>query len=435
MNVKQAWALTKQSVSSWSDDYAPSMGAALSYYTLFSITPLLLIVISIAGLLFGADAVSGVIVAQLQSLMGDEGAKAIQEMLSSASRPTTGGFTAAVSIVGLLIGATTVFNELQSGLDRIWRVPAREKTSGIWTLLRTRLLSFGMILGVIFLLTISLVTSAALSALGKWWGAWFGGWETLAHVLDLVINFALLTLIFALIYKMIPRVHVSWRDVWTGAAVTSLLFTVGKFLIGLYLGKSDLTSSFGAAGSLVIMMVWVYYSAQIFLFGAEFTWVYANAYGSRRDEPKPGNAVQGEDESVPTRSDTGQTGSDAVPSPNDAAAPAASARSSAPYGAAPFVERDRATSPAPSTPWSVYDLPATAVDPLARQAEATSLSGRAKTLLRDHRAALGLVLTAAIIVGVVTRFGAVKRRVRAAARPRSAGTRQRLASLRGIFER
>ena len=179
MNIRQAWTLIKKSVSSWVDDYAPSMGAALSYYTLFSIAPLLMIVISIAGLFFGADAVSGVIFAQLQSLMGEQGAEAVEEMLSSASHPSTGGFTAVVSIVGLLIGATTVFNELQSDLDRIWRVPAPEKSSGLWILLRTRLLSFGMILGVIFLLTISLVTSAALSTVGKWWGAWFGGWELL----------------------------------------------------------------------------------------------------------------------------------------------------------------------------------------------------------------------------------------------------------------
>src|SRR5688572_20327752 len=175
MNVKQAWALTKQSVSSWSEDYAPSMGAALSYYTLFSIAPLLIIVIAIAGLFFGADAVSGIIFEQLQALMGEEGAKAIREMHERASRPSTGGAAAAVSIVGLLIGATTVFNELQNDLDRIWRAPARERTSGVWVLLRTRLLSFGMILGMAFLLTVSLVTSAALSAVGKWWGAWFGG--------------------------------------------------------------------------------------------------------------------------------------------------------------------------------------------------------------------------------------------------------------------
>ena len=303
MSPRQIWSLTKQSVGSWSEDYAPSMGAALSYYTLFSIAPLLIIVIAVAGLFFGADAVRGVIFAQLQALMGDEGARAIQEMLSTASRPRTGAIATTVSVFGLLVGATTVFNELQSDLDRIWRAPAREKQAGIWKLLRTRLLSFGLILGFAFLLTVSLVTSAALATLGKWWGAWLGAWEMLGYALDLVLNFGLLTLLFAMIYKMIPRVDVSWRDVWIGAAVTALLFTVGKFLIGMYLGKSDVTSSFGAAGSMVIVMLWVYYSAQIFLLGAEFTWVYANAFGSRRNEPKPEAATKS-GAAAPTRSDS-----------------------------------------------------------------------------------------------------------------------------------
>lgn len=283
MNVKQTWPLFKQSISAWIDDFAPSMGAALSYYTLFSITPLLIIVISIAGLLFGADAVRGVIFAQLQSLMGEQGAQAIEEMLNTASDTTSGALSTVVSIVGLIIGATTVFNELQTALDRIWRAPVLQKVSGIWALLRTRLLSFGMILAMAFLLTISLVTSAAIATLGKWWSAWFAGWEILAYVADIIINFGLLTLVFALIYKLIPRVHVSWRDVWIGAGVTAVLFVLGKFLLGLYLGKSDAVSAYGAAGSLVLVMLWVYYSSQIFLLGAEFTWVYANTYGSRRD--------------------------------------------------------------------------------------------------------------------------------------------------------
>lgn len=319
MNAKQTLALAKQSISSWVDDFAPSMGAALSYYTLFSIAPLLIIVISIAGMVFGADAVRGVIFAQLQSLMGDEGAKAIQDMLSSANEPATGAIATAASLIGLIIGATTVFSELQSALDRIWRAPARVQKSGIWTLLRTRLLSFGMILGVAFLLAVSLILSAAVSTLGKWYGAWFGGWETLAHVLDLVINFGLLTLVFAMIYKMIPRVHVSWHDVWIGAGVTALLFTIGKVLIGLYLGKSDMASSFGAAGSMVLVMVWVYYSSQIFLFGAEFTWVYANEYGSRRDIKKQeGTLPDAEKDATPTRSDPQKGGTSPIGRPEAA---------------------------------------------------------------------------------------------------------------------
>lgn len=397
MNVKQAWALVKQSLSSWSDDYAPSMGAALSYYTLFSIAPLLIIVISVAGLFFGADAVRGVIFAQLQSLMGPQGAKAIEEMLSTASDAKTGGVAAIVSVVGLLIGATTVFNELQNDLDRIWRAPARVKSSGIWTLLRTRLLSFGMVLGVAFLLTVSLVTSAAIATMGKWWGAWFGGWEVLAHILDVVVNFGLLTAIFALIYKMIPRVHVSWHDVWTGAAVTSLLFVIGKFLIGLYLGKSDMTSSFGAAGSMVLVMVWVYYSSQIFLFGAEFTWVYANLYGSRREIAKVEGTVPGAPE-VPTRAEE-----------NTGARAAGAESRTASHSAVPQREEDE-PGPAPhdnlalttyrSTPTSPVALP-TIAEPLP--VETATSERKLLRILRDKRVAVGLAISTAVAIGFVAR--------------------------------
>jgi membrane protein len=187
----------------------------------------------------------------------------------------------------LLLGAMTVFGELQNALDRIWRAPARQHASGWWNLLRSRLLSFGMILGVAFLLMVSLVVSALVSALGKLWGPALAGWESAAHWIDLLVSFAMVSVLFAMIYKLIPRVRIRWRDVWVGAAVTAALFAVGKFLIGLYLGKSSVASAFGAAGSLVVMMVWVYYSAQIFLLGAEFTWIYAHRYGSRRGERRP----------------------------------------------------------------------------------------------------------------------------------------------------
>jgi len=284
-SAKATFALLKETASSWSADYAPSMGAALSYYTLFSIAPLLLIVIAIAGFVFGAEAARGEIFGQLAGLIGAEGAKAVEGLLAAADRPAQGTLATIVGVLTLLLGATTVFGELQNALDRIWRAPAREKAKGWWNLLRTRLLSFGMILGVAFLLMVSLVLSAAIAALGKWWGAV----EAVAHVLEIGLSFGLATVLFALIYKYIPRVHVSWHDVWIGAAVTAALFAVGKFLIGLYLGKSSAASAFGAAGSFVVLMLWVYYSAQIFLFGAEFTWVYAHEYGSRRGEPRPGS--------------------------------------------------------------------------------------------------------------------------------------------------
>ncbi|HWI13410.1 MAG TPA: YihY/virulence factor BrkB family protein [Burkholderiales bacterium] len=292
MNVRKLWAMLKEAFGAWQEDYAPSMGAALSYYTLFSIAPLLLIVIAVAGLVFGEDAARGAIVDQLQGLMGQEGAKAIESMIASVNKPTQGIIATVIGVATLLLGATTVFGELQTDLDRIWHAPAREQTSGLWALLRTRLLSFGMILGIAFLLMVSLVVSAAVSALGTMWAPLFGAWEVLAHALNIVVGFGVTTVLFAMIYKFMPRVAVSWHDVWIGSAFTALLFTVGRFLIGLYLGKSSVTSGFGAAGSLVLVMVWVYYSAQIFLLGAEFTWVYAHEFGSRRGQvrPRPGAA-------------------------------------------------------------------------------------------------------------------------------------------------
>jgi membrane protein len=276
-------------VSAWWNDQAPSKGAALAYYSMFSIAPLLFLIISIAGLVFGPDAVRGMVFEQIASLMGQNGAEAVEEMLAHVSEPKTGAWATATSIAVLLFGASTVFGQLQSALDTIWRVPeaekATDKTSGLWSFVRSRLLTFGMVLGLAFLVTISLLLSSALSALGKWWAPFFGQWEPVAHVLDLIVNFAVLTVVFAAIYKLMPRAHIQWRDVWVGAAVTVVLFVIGKILIGLYLGKSDVGSSFGAFGSLVIVMVWIYYSAQIFLLGAEFTWVYAHAAGSRRGEP------------------------------------------------------------------------------------------------------------------------------------------------------
>ena len=284
LSAKATIKLLKETAAAWTGDYAPSMGAALSYYTLFSIAPLLLIVIAVAGLVFGAEAARGEIVGQLAALIGADGAKAVESVLRAADRPAQGVVATIVGVFTLLLGAATVFGELQNALDRIWRAPAREASKGWWNLLRTRLLSFGMILGIAFLLTVSLVLSAAIAALGKWWGPA----EIVAHALELVLSFGLTMVLFALIYKFIPRVHVGWHDVWMGAAVTAVLFAVGKLLIGLYLGKSSVASPFGAAGSLVVLMLWVYYSAQIFLFGAEFTWVYAREHGSRRSEARHG---------------------------------------------------------------------------------------------------------------------------------------------------
>jgi membrane protein len=287
IHLKSSWQLVKGAVSSWVDDYGQSMGAALAYYTVFSLAPLLLIVISVAGLVFGPDAARGEILGELRGMMGEDAAKAIQGLLESTNHPATGALATVIGAVTLMIGATTVFAELQTSLDRIWRVNTRQ-ASGVWALLRSRFLSFGMILGIGFLLMVSLVFSAALNALENWWDPWFAGWAMLAGVVNQVISFALTMAAFAMIYKIMPRARIQWPDVWVGAAVTAALFTVGKYLIGLYIGKSGVTSVFGAAGSLVVVLVWVYYSAQIFLIGAEFTWVYAHQMGSRKGRLPPG---------------------------------------------------------------------------------------------------------------------------------------------------
>ncbi|CAN5497698.1 N/A [soil metagenome] len=284
LSPKQWFSLAKHAVQAWSDDFAPSMGAALSYYTVFSLAPLLLLVISIAGLVFGQDAARGALFDQLNSMMGHDAATAVQGLLKSVSKPSDGIIGTMISLGVLIFGATTVFGELQNALDRIWHSPALKKGGGLLKLLKTRMLSFGMILGIAFLLMVSLVTSAAIAALGAWWSPMFGGWEILAQFVTFVFGFLMTTAIFAMIYKIMPRVHIQWSDVWVGAAVTSVLFNVGRFLIGLYIGKSSVASGFGAAGSLIVVFVWVYYSAQIFFLGAEFTWVYATTYGSKRNQ-------------------------------------------------------------------------------------------------------------------------------------------------------
>ena len=283
MTVKDLWGLVKATASGWVDDYAQSMGAALAYYTVFSIAPLLLIVISIAGLVFGDQAARGEIFSQLEGMLGAAGAVAVQGLLESVREPTESVTATVFGVVLLLIGATSVFSELQDALDRIWRAPVRAGQFGFWGLIRARLLSCGMILGIGILLMVSLVASAALAALRKWWGPVVSDWAAAASIIELGSSFLVITVVFAMIYKIMPRVRIDWKDVWIGAAATSMLFTVGKFLIGVYIGRSGIASGFGAAASVVVVLVWVYYSAQIFLLGAEFTWVYAHKFGSRRD--------------------------------------------------------------------------------------------------------------------------------------------------------
>lgn len=280
-------AIVKRALQGFVEDRGPSMGAALAYYTLFSMAPLLLIVIAVVGAVFGGDAARGQVFAQIAGVVGAGTASAIEQLIVSAAEPVQGWLATMIGLVLMLIGATTVFAELQSSLDQIWRAPAPVKASGPWSLLRSRLLSFGLILGLGFLLIVSLVFSAGMAAFNAWWSPWFQAWAVVAMALDGVLNFALLSALFAMIYKWMPRVRVAWRDVWVGAACTALLFMIGRALIGLYIGHSGVASAFGAAGSVVAVVVWIYYSAQIFLIGAEFTWAYAHVLGSCRPHDAP----------------------------------------------------------------------------------------------------------------------------------------------------
>ncbi|MGZ5036518.1 MAG: YihY/virulence factor BrkB family protein [Usitatibacter sp.] len=275
------WGVLARSLSDWIDHRASSKGAALAFYTLFSMTPILVLAIAAAGYFFGAEAAQGEIIAQIEGLVGRNGALAIQGLLASARDPSTGLTATLVASVLLLVGATTVFVELKGSLDELWSIePA--KGSAIVVFLRTQLHSFGLVLVLAFLLLVSLVLSAALAVLERYAGGmWSSAYEILATVSS-AIAFGVIACLFAVIYKVLPATPLSWRDVWVGAAFTAGLFSLGKFAIGLYLGNSAVASSFGAAGSLIALLLWVYYSAQIFFLGAGFTRQYALEFGSLR---------------------------------------------------------------------------------------------------------------------------------------------------------
>ncbi|MFN8473225.1 MAG: YihY/virulence factor BrkB family protein [Anaerolineae bacterium] len=287
MSFSRIFGLLKDTFSQFNEDKAPRLGASLAYYTVFSLAPLLVIAIGIAGLVFGAEAARGQIMNSIGGLVGDQGAQGIQAMVQGASQQRTGGIVATIiGIVALLFGASGVFGALQDSLNTMWEVQPKPGR-GIMGLIKSRFFSFTMVLGTGFLLLVSLIVSTGLSAFGAWLGNAMPGGEGLWQVINFIFSLAVITVIFALVFKYIPEAKIAWRDVWIGAFITALLFTIGKFVIGLYLGHSAFSSSYGAAGSLLVLLLWVYYSAQILFFGAEFTQVYANTYGSRMT-PKPG---------------------------------------------------------------------------------------------------------------------------------------------------
>ncbi len=288
MKFADLWPLVRQTVQEFRADNGPRLGAALAFYTALSLSPLLLVVIAIAGAVFGAEAARGEIASQIQDMVGAEGAKAIEGML--ANQPSgTGTLMTVVGIGTLIAGATGVFAQLQEALDTVWNV-RRPSAGGIWSMVRDRMLSFSLVFGLAFLLLVSLVLTALLTALNGWLernlpgaGLWIG-------IGNQVLSFALTAALFALIFKILPHARPTWRDVGIGAIITASLFTLGKYLIGLYLGRAAVGSAYGAAGSFVVVLVWIYYSTQILLIGAELTQVYANRFGSGLERPVGGKA-------------------------------------------------------------------------------------------------------------------------------------------------
>jgi membrane protein len=270
------------------------MGAALAYYTLFSLAPILIVAIAIAGLAFGQEAVRGELVGQIQGLVGREGALAVQAMLEGAAKPSSSIPATILGVITFFLGATGAFLELQADLDAIWRVKSKSRGNFLRDLVMQRLISFGLVLGFGFLLLTSLVVSAALAALHTYMGNAFPGVSVLWEALNVIVSLIVITLLFAMIYKVLPDVKLAWSDVWIGALVTAGLFTIGKFLIGLYIGTSAVASTYGAAGSVIVVLVWVYYTSQIILLGAEFTRAYVERFGPRpppeefaTKDPKP----------------------------------------------------------------------------------------------------------------------------------------------------
>jgi membrane protein len=314
MKARDLVQLLKDSVSAWSEDKASRLAAALSYYTVFSIAPLLVIVIGVAGLVLGEEAVRGELVAQIGDAIGRETAEFIETLIANASEPSSGIIATVVGVVTLLLGASGVFGQLQGALDTIWDVePAPGR--GILGTIKDRFLGFAMVLGIGFLLMVALVASTAVGAASNFLGEQLpipAGWLSL---LDFALSFAVITVLFALIFKILPRVTIAWHDVWLGAAVTSVLFNVGKLLIGWYLGTSGAGSTFGAAGSLIVLLLWVYYSAQIFLLGAEFTKVYANRFGSHLMPEEGAVAVGGPQRVAPLRAYAQATAAARAPAP------------------------------------------------------------------------------------------------------------------------
>ncbi len=272
--MKSQWEILKLAGMKWWSDNALRLSASLSYYTLFSLAPMLIIVIAVAGMIFGQEAVEGRLMEEIQGLVGVESALAIQSMIQHARQPRVNATATVISLVAMVVLSTGVFVELQDALNLIWRITPRESSAAaFWRILKGRLFSFCLVLGIGFLLIVSLALSAAVAAIGHFFTALLPGPEVLIHGLYAIVSLALFTALFGMMFKILPDTSIAWRHVWMGAFVTAVLFTIGKVGIGLYLGKTGVASAYGAASSLAVILLWVYYSAMILFFGAEYTYV------------------------------------------------------------------------------------------------------------------------------------------------------------------
>lgn len=278
------WRLVRETCLAWQAGEIPRLGAAIAYYTIFAIAPLFVIVLAFVGFWVGEEAAQRQLFSQINGLVGQDGGEAIQAIVAAANRPKAGIWATAAAMVTLFAGATGVFIELEDALNKIWEVPSKPN-GGWWTFVRKRLLSFAMVLAIGFLLLVSLSVSAALEALGQLMSGWLPAHQSLWQIINFLVSLGVITVLFALILKVLPPAQIAWGDVWVGSLVTALLFNVGKSLLGLYIGRSSVASAYGAAGSFVVILIWVYYSAQILLLGAKFTQVYARHYGSHQNTP------------------------------------------------------------------------------------------------------------------------------------------------------
>jgi membrane protein len=281
MDLKSTIPLLKETYKKWSEHQAPRLGASVAFYSLLSFAPLLVLIAAVAALVFDRTTAQNAMIDQARQMIGDRGAETVKSLLMNAQKPSSGILASVIAFITLLFGASGVFSELRDALNTIWDAQP-DQTSGFMAMVKQKLFSFGMVLSVGFLLLVLLILSAGLAVAGKFFGQMLPLPEAVFQAINFVVSFAVITILFALLFRYVPNRRIEWSDVWVGAIGTALLFTIGKFLLGLYLGKASVGSAYGAAGSLVAVIVWVYYSAQIFFFGAEFTRVHADAHAAKQ---------------------------------------------------------------------------------------------------------------------------------------------------------